>query len=356
MDTPALERLIQTWPGESVVMAYDAPTEAWIFIALHDTRLGPAVGGTRLHVYPRPADGLRDAMRLAEGMTFKWAGVGIPFGGGKAVLAAPRALEPAARDGLLDRYARRLRSLRGAFLTGVDLGTTPDDMARVAGIAPYVKGIVDGRSVDPGPYTALGVYSGLVAALRSRFGSPSPEGRAVLIQGVGDVGEPLARRLAGAGARLLLCDVDEDHAARVARELGGETVPPERMWEPEVEVYAPCAIGATVNPRTIPNLRCAVIAGSANNQLESSEDADALHEHEILYAPDYIINAGGAIAFGRMHGGERDEDAIRAEVEGIGDTLTAIFEEAAAADESPLRAARRRAERFLRSAEDSSVA
>lgn len=342
-----LTRRIEGWPGESVVVARDAETDTWIFIALHDTRMGPAVGGTRMRTYPTLGEGLLDAMRLAEGMTYKWAGVGIPFGGGKAVLATRETLTGARRRHLLERYGQLLASLRGAFRTGVDLGTTPEDMKVISGGAPYVMGILHGHSTDPGPYTALGVFAGMRAALQSRFGDDSFEGRSVLIQGIGDVGQPLARMLAAAGARLFVCDIDEGAARTWADELAGTVVAPPDMEDTEVDVLSPCAVGATLNPETIPRLRCRIVAGSANNQLETREDADRLHERGILYAPDYIINAGGAIAFGRMGLGVTDEDLIHAEVEGIGATLAEIFAEAAASDESPLNAAQRRAERFL---------
>ena len=348
--TGGIEKRIRSWSGQSVVVAYDPPTDTWIFVAVHDVSLGPAVGGTRVKPYPRPEDGLVDAMRLAEGMTYKWAGIDMPFGGGKAVLALSRALEEPERLRLLRHYGRLLNSLRGAFSTGVDLGTTPEDMVVVAAEAEYVVGVHDHGSADPGPYTALGVLSGIRASVREAFGAESLSGRSVLIQGVGDVGLPLARMLAEAGAIVLLNDLDESLAREVALELGGKAIPSDGLYEIDCDVFAPSAIGAVVNPETIPALRCRVVAGSANNQLASTEDADRLHQRGILYAPDYIINAGGAIAFGRMHLGETDEAVLRREVKGIEATLDEIFREAREADESPLHAAQRRARRVLEGA------
>ncbi len=339
--------LLRSWDGESVVTAFDQPTATWVFIALHDTRPGPAVGGTRMNAYPRPEDGLRDAMRLAEGMSYKWAAIDFPFGGGKAVLALQRELDPKEREGLLRRYGRIVAGLRGSFSTGVDLGTTPEDMQIVADEAPYVVGVHDHGSEDPGPYTALGVLSGIRAAVRQRFGTAELAGRTVLIQGAGDVGQPLAHLLAEQGAELLVADLDESRAAGLAQRVGGTVVDALAVVETPCDVFAPCAVGAVLNPETIPRLGCAIVAGAANNQLESPADADRLHARGILYAPDYIVNAGGAIAFGRMHLGERDADAMRDEVRGIEETLVAIFREAEAANESPLAAARRRAERVL---------
>jgi leucine dehydrogenase len=350
-----LTRRIEAWPGEAVVVARDAETDTWMFIALHDTRLGPAVGGTRMKTYPTLGEALLDAMRLAEGMTYKWAGVGIPFGGGKAVLATRETPKGEARHRLLRRYGRLLGSLRGTFSTGVDLGTTPEDMKRVAAATPFVMGVADGHSEDPGPYTALGVFAGIEAAARHRYGDPSLSGRSVLVQGVGDVGLPLAEMLADAGARLLLCDIDGEQARTAAVSLEGEVVAPEDMYDRAVDIYAPCAVGATLNPTSIPRLQCEIVAGSANNQLQSTEDAELLHERGVLYAPDYIINAGGAIAFARLHLGVTDDDEIRAEVSAIGSSLDEIFELAASANESPLHSARRRAEKFLESAETGSA-
>ncbi|WP_419948835.1 Glu/Leu/Phe/Val dehydrogenase dimerization domain-containing protein [Candidatus Palauibacter sp.] len=344
---PGFLDFVRTWEGESVVTAYDRPTGAWIFIAMHDTRLGPAAGGTRLTSYATPADGLVDAMRLAEGMTWKWAGVGMPFGGGKAVLAVPGEMSAGERAGLIDRYAARLVSLRGAFQTGVDLGTTPDDMVRIGSISGCAVGLVDGKPGDPGPYTAQGVFAGMRAALEHRFGDSDLSPRSVLIQGLGDVGFPLAGLLAEAGATLHLADVREAVVRRAQERFGGSAVRVDDMWDLSVDVYAPCAVGATLNPDTIPRLRCAIVAGSANNQLLTEADAERLHARGILYAPDYVINAGGAVAFGNIHLGERDQARLRARVERIGTSLREMFEEAAAADESPLHAARRRAHRFL---------
>ncbi|WP_419935720.1 Glu/Leu/Phe/Val dehydrogenase dimerization domain-containing protein [Candidatus Palauibacter sp.] len=338
---------VEAWGGEAVVSWHDRATGSWIFIAMHDTRLGPATGGTRMTSYETPVDGLVDAMRLAEGMTYKWASVGMRFGGGKAVLAVPAELDPEARAGLIDRYAARLVSLRGAFQTGVDLGTTPDDMVRIGAISGYAVGLVDGKPGDPGPYTALGVFAGMRAALEHRFGDADFAGRSVLIQGLGDVGVPLAGLLAEAGATLHLADIREAATLEARGRFGGSVVSPAHMWDVEVDVYAPCAIGATLNRETIPRLRCSIVAGCANNQLLSEADAEALHERGILYAPDYVINAGGAVAFGNIHQGERDPARLRARVERLGSALREMFDEAAAAGESPLHTAHRHAQGFL---------
>lgn len=354
---------IADWDGLGVLTRFDRPSGAWVIVALHDDTLGCPTGGTRMRIYRSPADALVDAQRLAEGMTHKWAAIGLPFGGGKAVIAPPRMPEGEERRGLLRRYGHLLESLGGAFVTGEDLGTTPEDMGEVARHCAHVMGARTGGTVDPGPYTARGVYRGIVAALthldrpgatsrgeREVAGSPRLSGKTVLIQGLGDVGEPLAELLADAGARLLLSDLDARRAARIASELGAVIVAPDAVFETPCDVLAPCAVGGVINRRTIPLLECRVVAGSANNQLAEPADADRLHERGILYAPDYLINGGGALAFGLM---ELDPGASTTEifsrVEALGDSLLDVFEEAARSEESPLATTQRRVEETLES-------
>lgn len=341
--------LVEAWDGRAVVVHRDAPTGTWIFIAIHDDTLGQAVGGCRMKSYSRPEEALRDALRLAEGMTWKWAGLELPFGGGKAVLAVPHALEGAARRALLQRFGGLLNTLDGAFATGPDLGTTPRDMRDIAAVSEHVAGVPKGPGWpdDPGPFTALGVLSGIKAALRHRRGSDDLDGVRVLVQGVGDVGEPLARRLAALGATVLLADLDEARAFSLAVELGGVGISPEIVCDAPCDVYAPCAVGATLNAETIPRLACGIVAGSANNQLETEADAERLAGRDILYAPDFIVNGGGAMAFGLLYAGRAKPDELEARVAGIGDVLGAIFADAAATGVTPLVAARRRAARAL---------
>lgn len=344
-----IDDMIRDWDGLAVVQAYDPPARARIFIAIHDARLGMPVGGTRIKSYPTPQDALRDAMRLAEGMTWKWAGIGFGFGGGKCVVDVEEPLEGEARTSFFQRYGRLLEALDGAFATGVDLGSDPADMDVLAGETRWVFGRdpAGGGTVDPGPFTALGVHVGIRAALEHRFGSPGFEGRSVLVQGLGDVGDPLARTLAEEGAELLLSDLDEARAEGLARELGGSVVPAGDVYTTECDVFVPCAVGGVLNDDTVATLRCAVVAGSANNQLEAPFHAEDLHRRGILYAPDYVVNAGGALAFGLLQQGVTDEDEIRERVRGLGHRLTEIFDEAEKAGESPVHAARRLARRTL---------
>ncbi len=347
-----IDEMVRDWDGLAVIHSFDPPTGARIFVAIHDTRLGQPVGGTRMKSYESPEEALRDAMRLAEGMTWKWAGIGMGFGGGKCVIDVPTPPRGAERESFFRRYGRLLEAMSGAFATGVDLGTDPADMdvaaretRNVFGRRPEGEG-----TVDPGPFTAAGVHAGIRAALAHRFGEADPSGRSVLIQGVGDVGEPLARLLAADGAEVTLSDVDEERADELAAALGARVVAPAEVYGTECDVFAPCAIGGVLNDDTIPALRCAIVAGSANNQLAEARHAEALHERGVLYAPDYVVNAGGALAFGLMHGGTTDPDVLDERVRGLGDRLAEIFEAAEADDASPAHAARRLAERTLKEA------
>lgn len=223
-----MKSLISSWKGQSVVVSYDHPTETWMFIAIHDTTLGAAMGGCRMMAYDRPEDGLRDAMRLAEGMTYKWATIGFDLGGGKSVLAISRQLEGAEREGLFERFGSLIDSLRGAYACGADLGTTPHDMGVIGRSTKYVHGVnqEQGSLIDPGPYTALGVLSGMKAALRQVFGSDALTGRSILIQGAGDVGYPLGETVAEAGGKVIVTDMDEVKARALADATGGSVVPP----------------------------------------------------------------------------------------------------------------------------------
>ncbi len=346
-----MKQLIQSWSGESVVVAYDQVTSTWIFIAIHSTRLGMAIGGCRMRVYESPEEGLLDAMRLAEGMTYKWALAGMKFGGGKSVLAVPGPLDPRNRVALMRRFGRLVESLRGAYAAGEDLGTTPEDMAVIAEETEWVRGVAAGaRALDPGPYTALGVFAGIKAAVKQVFGSDDLGGRSVVIQGVGDVGEPLARRLLAAGAEVMVSDIDEAVSWRVSTELDVETVVPHLVYARRCDVFAPCAVGGTVNSDTIPQLQCRIVAGAANNQLGHELDADRLRERGILYAPDFVINAGGAIALPSLDSGEMTEAQVEDRIRDIEGRLARIFSEAQAKGESPYYAARRMADRVLRGA------
>jgi leucine dehydrogenase len=316
-----LEDLIRAWDGEEVVVRFDEPTGSWMFVCIHSTARGPAGGGTRMKVYGEPSDALADAMRLAAAMTLKMAAVDMPFGGGKAVLAVPELLEGDARRGLLLRYADLVASLRGTFQTGPDVNTTVADMDVIGERCPYVfcRSEAHGGSGNPGPYTARGVFHGIRASVRHVFGTDSLEGRVVLVQGLGSVGAPLAAELEAAGAHVLVSDVVPKLVAST------EVVPAEEVIGTDCDVYAPCALGGTLNAETIPRLRCRIVAGSANNQLAEREDAERLRDAGILYAPDFVINAGGVLnSLGVEHLGWTREQ-IERRLAAIGDTLAEIY-------------------------------
>jgi leucine dehydrogenase len=322
-----IEELIRTWDGDHVVSRFDRPSGAWMFICVHSRRRGPAGGGTRMKTYADPADALADAMRLSAAMTVKMAVADLPFGGGKAVLAVPAVPEGAERIRLLHRYAEVVASLAGDFYTGPDMNTSPADMDVISERCSYVycRTEAHGGSGDPGPYTARGVFHGIRATVRDVFGSPDLTDRVVLVQGVGDVGAPLASLLADAKARVLVADVVADRAATLADRIGAEVVPPDAAIGTECEVYAPCALGGTVGAATIPRLRCRIVAGSANNQLADPGDADLLRRAGIRYAPDFVINAGGALNAIAIESLGWSRETTDARLAGIGDTLAEIY-------------------------------
>lgn len=350
--TDNLTDLIRSWDGTGVITRYDSPTETWIFICLHDDSLGPCTGGTRMKVYASPAEGLRDAMRLAAGMTAKWAGIGMAAGGGKAVLAVPRVFEGEERRGLLGRYGALIETLGGSFHTGEDLGTTTEDMRFLAEATHFVHGFDPDtdEKIDPSPYTARGVLAAIQAGLAQTFSSADPAGRTILIQGTGNVGRELAGLLARAGATLLLSDIDTARAEDLAQNLGAQSVALDEVYTTACDVYAPCAVGATLTAETIPQLACRIVAGSANNQLEEPADAERLARRDILYVPDFITNSGGAMAFGLLSQGAKPGEELFAQIDGIGELVTAVLGEAAESGESPLAAAERRVQETLEQA------
>lgn len=322
-----METLIKSWDGEAIVSRFDQETSTWMFIAIHSTALGVPTGGTRLKTYPTPHDALFDAMRLAEGMTYKWAGVEFPRGGGKAVLDIPESFDPSQREGLITRYGRWLADLNGIFETGPDLGTTPSDMALIRRGFNGVFGCPTdlGGAGDPGPYTALGVFSGIRASCEQRFNSSDLNGRSVLVQGVGSVGRPLINLLLEAGCDVKFSDLDSARIDEVRGELGLSFVEPEAVYGEPCDVFAPCATGGILNAKTIPQLKCLIVAGGANNQLEQTQDGEALHQRDILYAPDYIINAGGAIYLLAVENMGWSVSKAEDRIVEIGDTLKDIY-------------------------------
>jgi leucine dehydrogenase len=342
--------LLEDWDGEAVVVRRDRPSGAWIFIAVHSTRLGPAAGGTRMRTYPDPGAALRDALRLAEAMTLKYAVPGFPRGGGKAVIAVPPDLDPAARTALLRRYGELVRELGGLFLTGPDVGTSSEDMDVIGETgSPYVfaRTPARGGAGGSGPATALGVFAALEAAAGRVFGEDSLRDRHVLVQGAGSVGGALIERLLAAGARVSFSDVDPGAVRRFRDERGLEYVPPEAVFETPCDLFSPCALGGVLNEATIPRLRCRAVAGAANNQLATPEDAERLRARGILYAPDFVVSLGGAMAVTGLEAMGWTPAQAEREVLRIGDTLRKVFDRAEADGLTTEAAARRIARETL---------
>ena len=324
------EELLEAWDGETVVVHRDRESGSWIFVCLHSTRLGPAGGGTRMKVYGAPAEALQDAMRLSAAMTRKLAVAGIPFGGGKAVIAVREIPSGQQRRELFRRYADLVASLGGTFRTSSDMNTGEADMDVIGERTEYVFGrsVEAGGSGSPAPPTAVGVYHGIRASLSHVFGSDDLEGRIVVVQGAGGVGSPLADHLANAGASVLVADIDPGRADAVAARVGGAALPADQLFETGCDVYAPCAVGGVLSMETVPQLRCRIVAGSANNQLADPEAADMLHARGVLYAPDYVINAGGAIAMAGLEQLGWSKSELDGALARIGETLRQIYERA----------------------------
>jgi len=346
-----MESLIREWDGESVIVHFDKPAEAWIFLAIHSTRLGPAIGGTRMKPYPNLEAALQDALRLAGGMTYKWAAAGFDAGGGKAVIAIPNGLDPQARVELLRRYGSLVQKHKGLFLTGPDLGTSSEDMDIIAETgAPYIfaRTPAAGGAGNPGPFTALGVFTSMQVTAERLFDDSTLLGKRVLIQGVGSVGRELIELLRKAGAEALFSDVDEAAVAHFCNQLGLQCLLPDEVYDGPCDIFCPCAIGGVLNEETIPRLSCRAVAGAANNQLANPEDALRLRERGILYAPDFIANSGGAIAIvGMETRGWSREEAEGKVIQSIKDNLSQVFELAETERVDTDEAARRLADQRL---------
>lgn len=287
---------LSTFGHQKVVFCSDPETGLKAIIAVHDTTLGPALGGTRMWSYRSEEEALRDVLRLSRGMTYKASITGLNLGGGKAVIIGDSRLDKS--EALMRRYGRFIKNLNGAFITAEDVGTSPKDMEYIRMETEHVTGVPEslGGSGDPSPVTAKGVYMGIKACVKEVYGTDSLAGRTIAVQGIGNVGENLVRLLREENAKVYISDINEERLASVAKKYGAEAVANNSIYDLDVDIYAPCALGATVNSETIEKLKCAIIAGAANNQLaDESIHGRLLLEKGIVYAPDYLINAGGLI-------------------------------------------------------------
>lgn len=308
----------------------DAATGLDAVVAIDDLTLGPAFGGCRFRPYPNRKAAEVDACRLAEGMTLKNALAGIPFGGGKAVIRRPD--QDFDRAALFAAFGRHVDSLQGRYVTAMDAGTQTADMDAIATATRFVSGC-SREEGDPSPYTARGVAHGIRAAVAAELGS-GLEGVRVAIQGVGHVGAALARHLAAAGAELLLADIDTRQAQAVAAATGARAMHPDAILRADCDVLAPCAFGGVLDATIVPELRCRIVAGAANNQLASPDVAVLLAGRGILYVPDFAINSGGVIHAALAWKG-LDADSIGARVDRIGATVSDIIERARATGSLP---------------------
>jgi leucine dehydrogenase len=314
--------LISKHEHEQVVFCYEPSCGYKGIIAIHNTTLGPALGGTRFWNYSSDEEATIDALRLARGMTYKAAVAGLNLGGGKSVIIGdPRTTK---REAIFRAHGRFVETLKGRYITAEDVGTSVDDMDYVHMETEHVTGRGD-TSGDPSPVTAYGVYRGIKASALEKYGSDELKDKVVAVQGVGHVGYYLCKYLSQEGASLIVTDIDQDRVRRVVDEFGAEAVAPDRIYDVEANVYAPSALGATVNDDTLPRFQVDIIAGAANNVLAEERHGDVLHEKGILYAPDYVINAGGLInVYGELQGWT-SERAMRKAAEIYG-TLSQIFE------------------------------
>lgn len=281
---------------QNIVFCNDEETGLKAIIAIHDTTLGPALGGTRMWTYKTETEALQDVLRLSRGMTYKAAITGLNLGGGKAVIIGDSRTDKT--EAMMRRYGKFIKNLNGAFITAEDVGTSPKDMEYIRMETQYVTGVPEtlGGSGDPSPVTAKGVYMGIKACVKELFGNDSLAGKSVAVQGIGHVGENLVHLLREENAKVYVSDIDEERLSTVAKKYGAEAVSHHNIFDLDVDIYAPCALGATVNTETIKQMKCAIIAGAANNQLADEEvHGKMLLEKGILYAPDYLINAGGLI-------------------------------------------------------------
>ncbi len=333
---------------EDIHMFRDPGSGLSAIIAIHSTHLGPAAGGARFWHYADSTRAITDALRLSRGMSFKNAMAGLPMGGGKAVILADETNIKTPK--MLRAFGRAIESLGGRYVTAEDVGMSDEDMVVIGTETRHVAGlpVASGEAGgDPGPYTALGVFLGVKAAVKRGLGQDSVNGVHVAIQGVGSVGGGLARLLAAEGARLTLADVETARAAALAEELGGETVAPAAILEVEADVVSPCALGAILDEASIAALRCKVVAGGANNQLARQSDGRRIYDRGILFAPDYVINAGGIINVGLEYLGQGNREDVEARISHIPARLEQVWDESEASGDPAADVADRIAQRLI---------
>ena len=317
-------------------------------IAVHSTHLGPAAGGARFWHYAKDEEALVDALRLSRGMSYKNAMAGLPLGGGKSVLLAGESRDKS--PDMLHAFGKAVDHLGGRYITAEDVGMSVADMIEVARSTKFVAGLPNSPGDvggDPGPHTSLGVFLGIKAAVKWALGKDSLKGLHIALQGAGSVATGVALHACAEGARLSIADVDEAKAHKLAERSGGKVVSPDEILGLEADVLSPCALGAVFNERTIAQLKVPVVAGGANNQLATPEDGERLHARNILYAPDYVINAGGIINVCTEYLADGDATLVRRRIEGIPVRLEQIWREGSETGQDPAAVADAMAQRLI---------
>lgn len=316
--------------GHEAVHAFcDTESGLRAFIAVHNTNCGPASGGTRFWTYASDGDALADVLRLSRAMSYKNAMAQLDIGGGKAVILRPEGAFD--RNALFAAYGRSVETIGGTYITAEDVGVSPADMAVIKTQTDNVAGLSEGdnASGDPSPVTAEGVFRGIRVAAERAYGSPDLNGRRVAIQGLGSVGYALAEHLAHVGADLQVADIDTSRLARAEKELGATIVDTNDILSADVDILAPCALGGAINSDSLPAIRASIVAGAANNQLRTPDMAEALTARGILYAPDYVINAGGIINVAAEVAGRYDVAWVQTKLDQLEETLGEVFDRAA---------------------------
>ena len=333
---------------EEIHFVTDEKSGLKAIIALHSTHLGPAAGGARFWHYAKDEEALTDALRLSRGMSYKNAMAGLPLGGGKSVLLADanRTKTPE----MLHAFGKAVNGLGGRYVTAEDVGMSVTDMIEVARSTKFVAGLPNSTGDvggDPGPHTSLGVFLGIKAAVKQALGKDSVSGLHIALQGAGSVATGVALHACAEGAKLSIADVDQEKAQRLAERTGGSVVSPEDILGMEADLVSPCALGAILNEQTIAALKVPVVAGGANNQLATPQDGKRLHDRGILYAPDYVINAGGIINVCTEYLGDGDAALVRQRIEGIPVRLEQVWAESASSGRDPASVADAMAQRLI---------
>ncbi|MEP6591593.1 MAG: Glu/Leu/Phe/Val dehydrogenase [Gemmatimonadota bacterium] len=312
---------MKKWGHEQLVFSHEPSCGYFGIIAIHDTTLGPALGGTRVWQYADNAAAVNDALRLSRGMTYKSAVAGLNLGGGKAVIIADP--KRADRESLFRAHGRFVETLGGRYITAEDVGTSPTDMEFIKRETKHVAGLLN-LSGDPSPVTSYGVYMGMKAAAKQRWGKDSLAGKTIAVQGCGKVAYYLMTHLKQEGAQLIVTDIDAEKVRRVVDEMGATAVTPDAIYDAKADIFAPCALGGIINDDTLPRLKVEIIAGGANNQLGEERHGVALEKQGLLYAPDYVINGGGVInVYGELQGWTMERAKRKAQE--IYDTMLRVF-------------------------------